>query len=370
MTASGTLTNDVRPRCRFVASGGAALLLLLGGCASQGPLRPPSLHLPAMAQGLSAARIGDGVDLQWTSPTRTTDGLPLTGKHVPQPLQAEICREATDRATCQPIQRLITHSGSPEQFHDTLPAALTVGPPRLLRYRLCMRNGAGKGAACNHMESLAGAAPGVLQGLQAAPTQGGVLLQWQRAANVGGDRILLRVTRGDMPSGGTKGNAGAGKESQTLLAIEPAANDLGGAVDTAAKPGVAQQYSVARTRTVHVGSQDLVMSGPPSLVTVAGNAKLPLPGPPTGFEAIASTLGVPEIDLVWQPVTGATGYLVFRASGNGDMVALTAEPVQGLTFTDQKVSRGGQYRYSIASVGSGGVAGTRGGEVTEQVPDR
>ncbi len=64
-----------------------ATLLLAIGCASPGPPRPPSLKLPQLVTDLTAQRVGDQILLQWTTPTRTTDNLPIKGT-----LTARICR--------------------------------------------------------------------------------------------------------------------------------------------------------------------------------------------------------------------------------------------------------------------------------------
>src|SRR5665213_690657 len=71
----------------------------LSGCASPGPARPPSLHLPRLVTDLSATRTGDSVALHWTTPEKTTDGL-----KVPLALTAEICRQlAAPSSPCTPV---------------------------------------------------------------------------------------------------------------------------------------------------------------------------------------------------------------------------------------------------------------------------
>ncbi len=66
-----------RPLAAFLA---AFLAAGISGCASPGPARPPSLHLPRLATDLTATRTGNDVTLRWTTPDKTTDGL-----NVPPP---------------------------------------------------------------------------------------------------------------------------------------------------------------------------------------------------------------------------------------------------------------------------------------------
>ena len=61
---------------------------LVVGCASPGPPRAPSLQLPEPVRDLSAARVGDRVELKFTLPQRTTDNLPIREAGV----KASVCR--------------------------------------------------------------------------------------------------------------------------------------------------------------------------------------------------------------------------------------------------------------------------------------
>ena len=69
---------------------------VLAGCANPGVPRPPSLHLPATVTDLTGERVGDRVELHWTPPKRTTDGLELTPTTF---MTAEICRDPAGQAS-------------------------------------------------------------------------------------------------------------------------------------------------------------------------------------------------------------------------------------------------------------------------------
>ena len=55
----------------------ASLALCCVNCASPGPPRAPSLQLPNPVSDLSAARVGDHVEIRFTVPRETTDHIPV-----------------------------------------------------------------------------------------------------------------------------------------------------------------------------------------------------------------------------------------------------------------------------------------------------
>ncbi|MEZ2347532.1 hypothetical protein [Terriglobus sp. RCC_193] len=324
----------------------AVLLPLLIGCASQGPVRPPSLHLPAAVHGLAATRVGNVVDLAWTNPTRTTDGVSLTGKHSAGAMQAEVCRaEAFTSASCTPITHLAATAGAPGGYHDVLPATLAEGNARTLVYRVRLVNSAGNGAGWTEVKTAAGAAPAVISGLRAEPVAQGILVRWQP----GEDGVMLRVSRGKDTARSTllsASDVATGKQTHEIS---------DGTLDTGGHVGEEQRYTVFRRRTVLLGGESFLMDSDSASVTVAASAKLPLPLPPTSLEALANTLSTPEVDLVWQPPNdaGVTGYRVYREE-SGNTTLLTQEPLRGFTYADKSVVSGHRYRYWIASVNGTG----------------
>lgn len=317
----------------------AVLPFFLLGCASQGPLRPPSLHLPAAVRKLSAQRIGNAVDLAWTNPVRTTDGISLQPKRGPY--QAELCRTESVTATpCTPFRRIPADIGAQSIFHDVLPADLAQGHDRALTYRIRLVNGEGKGAAWTSVVTVAGAAPPPVANLQASPASNGILVRW----NAGEDGVMLRVSRG------------VDSKKSTLLSAQPAGQtSAAGTLDTGGHAGEEQRYMVFRRRTVTLAGEAFTMDSDPVSVTVAADAKAPLPLSPTNLEALANTLGTPEVDLVWQPPTdeSVTGYRVYRQE-SGTTTLLTEKPLRGFTYADKTVQAGHTYAYSVAAVNATG----------------
>jgi hypothetical protein len=352
--------------------------LLLTGCASEGPLRPPTLRLPAAVHGLAAQRSGGAVDLHWINPTRTTDGVSLTGKHGAGQLSAEICRAESfpPTGTCASFTKIPVQAGMQASFHDLLPNELTSGPDRALHYRIRVSNERGKSDAFADVLTVAGEAPAAMRGLNASPVAGGIQLRWQPGASPR-DRTMLRVMRGDPPKAefhtrpGTEAATVDGRTpATTLLAVEASSGDPGGALDAGGHSGVRQSYAVYRSRPAHVAGADLVINGESAEVTVAAAALPPPPAAPTALEAVPNTLGSPSIDLVWQAgeEPGVGGYLVFRSEGTSAPAQLTPSPLRGFTYTDASALPGIDYRYSVAAVSTDGRAGTHSQEIRASIP--
>ena len=354
-------------RCGLRALYASCLLVALMGCASQAPLRPPSLKLPSPVTGLAAERIGDAVELRWTTPSKATDGVGLTGRHGAGGLVAEICRsEAPAPDACAPAGRVPVTAGAAAVFHDGLPLPLLSGNLRPLHYGVRVVNAWGRGAKYATTDTLAGAAPPAVTGLVANRVTEGVALRWQPDPSAAGTRLLLHVDR--LTDAAASKPAGAHAPHEDLLAVEAGPSDPGGAVDAGAKAGVEQRYAVYRVQTVQAGTKGLTARGQAVTVTVSASAKAPPPPAPTGLEALVNTLAAPEIDLVWQPVEGAAGYLVFRGQGDEAPRALTPQPIAGLSYADPAIRAGVRYRYSLVSVDADGAGGPRSPEVAEMLP--
>lgn len=318
--------------------------LVLGGCASQGPLKAPSLNLPASVVRLNARRVGNAVTLSWTNPTKTSDGVGLMARHGAGALQAQVCRSETPPATtCTPFALLPVTSGSPSTVRDSLQAPLTAGAVRPLYYGVRVVNASGKGAGWTVTTTAAGTAPEPLRNLQAQPVAHGVLLRWQ----AGDTGVMLRVSRG------------ADTAHSILLAVGhqgDARSAVDGTVDTDGHAGQEQRYVAYRQTSIRVGNDQVVLESDPAMIVVPAAAKLPLPAAPTSLEAVANTLGAPKIDLVWQPPDDPTitGFRVYRQGSDGASTLLTAQPVAGFTYTDATAIRGQHYVYRVCAVNTTG----------------
>ena len=272
---SGGRWRRLAPQAGAIA---AVAVMLLAGCASPGPPLPPSLKLPEIATDLTARRVGDQVLLHWTTPTHTTDKLLIRGM-----VTAEICRAAgasvaqapaatarrpekaaTSECPAVVVRQTVTPGAS--DAVDPLPESLTAGPARLLEYRVQLKNAAGRTAGPSPAAvAVAGAAPEMVEDLQATQAKQGVVLEWRRAAG-SGETVELERTTVSVPGASAAASQrmdalpGAGKEpaESHFRAGEAAGGvDAGGTVDRTAEIGAAYRYTAQRVRSVAVSGQTL-----------------------------------------------------------------------------------------------------------------
>lgn len=364
-------------RSRAIACASAiAFVPLLTSCASPGPPRPPSLHLPAVVADLTAQRVGNRVILRWTTPARTTDNL-----KVPEPLTAQICRDpglASALPSGDPPCTVVLHAAvkpGPSEAADPLPATLTADPVAALAYRVRILNPEGRFAdASKPAIAPAGAAPPPMAAFHATGTRDGALLQWTALASpsvVELQRTLI-VTATPQPRP---------KKSSLQLAPEEPANvllrsadvngivvDPGGTLDRSAKRGGRYTYSAQRVRAVTVAGKTLELRGEPSQPVELDFADTFAPATPTGLASVPSgSNGKAAIDLSWQPVTesGLAGYNVYRRTASGGFERLNTAPVLGPAFSDSAVTPGTGYTYRVTAVTTAGNEGAPSTEVTE-----
>lgn len=392
------------------------LALTLAGCASPGPPRPPSLHLPAPARDLSAARVGDSVQLRFTVPRTSTDGSPLRGDTV----LGTACRQE-DKGPCLPFATgsevggpaahafpLAGSGGGANvvELEDSLPATLRGGAPRLLAYKVeffsAARRSAGASASAY---AVAGAAPPPLTGFAAEGSRGGILLHW-RAATAPAGEVLLRREEVNPPrsvaptpqpatgpaspgvssrrrpaSGGARTTAGesttvwlqanAGQQSRgseelsALMGVkEAAAADRGRTLDPSAVAGTAYRYRAQRRQTLQLEGRTLETRSElsaPVLFTLSDTFPLPTPAGLTAANFGEGTSYV--VDLIWEPVQdkALAGYVVRRAlldsagQPQGTATALNAAaPATLPAFHDNTAKPAGRYRYEVEAVDAKG----------------
>ena len=382
-----------------------AVVLEFAGCASPGPPRPPSLQIPRLVSDLSAARSGDSIALHFSVPPRTTDGQPLRGPN----LTGSLCRQLGDSGRCVPVDAGETRAplavprtlpAPTVSWTDTLPAALCTGAPRLIGYRIELRNAAGRTAGFSDpVFAAGGAAPPPVAALRAEGMRLGVEIQWTPVAAAG--EVLLerrepvaaaspdREVPPDQAAGHPQSGARASKPARSipagsssrgthretktpgLILLQAAPGDTSAAatIDTGIQEGVPYRYVALRRETVQLGGHTLELRSAPSAeVTVTWRDIYP-PAMPTGLTALgyrvpddtktgaADTAGGYAVDLVWEPVedTRLAGYLVYRQALNpagsptGAPTRLTAEPLLTPGFHDASAQPGARYRYSVSA---------------------
>ncbi len=86
------------------------------------------------------------------------------------------------------------------------------------------------------------------------------------------------------------------------------------------------------------------------------------PSPPNGLAALG-TAG--HVQLRWQPVDGASGYIVYRSYvATGGFLPLSPQPTTETSLVDTGVTNGFKYFYTVAAVGATGLYGAPGTAVS------
>lgn len=367
----------------------AVLAGLLAGCANVGQPRPPSLHLPAVAEHVSAVRVGDAVRLTWLTPAQTTEGDKLRGSTT-----AVICRDEGKAspvmlpAPCHAVQRLAVQPGD-NTVEDALPVQFATGLPGLLVYRVELFNSQQRSAGRSLPVFVpSGTAPAAVQGLSGTPVRDGVVLTWQRTGydsevQVELNRSLVRAPTASAQEkqarqqpllGGKSGNDPGGESI-----LKAAANaDSGGMVDHGLMDGDSATYFAQRVRTVALGGQAYeIRSVPSSTVKVTYRKTFP-PRAPVGLVTIpAGSMNAPgglSIDLSWEPnpEDDVAGYNLYRAEQPGEggkpvFGRLNTALLPGPFFRDLHLAASHSYLYRATAVDEHGNESMPGAAVGERV---
>lgn len=347
---------EVRARLAGLVAGG----LVVVGCASPGPPRPPTLQLPQPARDLSAQREGDRVALKFTLPQHTTDGLPIREGSV----QATVCRGEGEGQPCVPVSALqnvgvalsatATAAERVVTWHDDLPTTEASGEPRLLVYRVKLSNLEGKTAGWSDAAyAVAGAAPSAVSGLSAEETRAGILLRWQGGADADRYEVLLRRELVSPP-------AKAKQEETAPVWLQTHAKGDAQTIDATADEDVAYRYAAVRRRVVTLGQRKLELRSAESAPVVITWRNAFPPAAPLGLSAAPFGEGEAfAVDLVWEPVQepGLKGYLVTRQADGDGVETLTSQPVALPAFHDASAKPGVRYTYVVRAVSAKGIQG-------------
>lgn len=336
---------------------------LVVGCASPGPPRPPSLQLPQPVRDLSAARVGDSVELRFTLPQHTTDGLPIREAGA----KVSVCRGGEGQPcvavpALQNVEMALDAKASAEQravtWHDELPTTVATGEPRLLVYRVELSNLEGKTAGWSDPAyAAAGNAPTRVSGLRAEETRAGVLLRWQPAPG-SSDEVLLKRELVNPPAGAKR------QETEPVWLESHASADetreANETMDGSAEEDIPYRYAAVRRRVVQLGEHKVELrSALSNEVVITWRNAFP-PAAPVGLSAAPfAENGAFAVDLVWEPVQepGLKGYVVTRQAEGGAVQTLTVEPVALPAFHDGSAVQGVRYRYGVRAVSAKGVEG-------------
>lgn len=349
-----------------------ATAFTLAGCASPGPPRPPSLHLPQPVQNLTANRVANTIHLHVSVPSESTDKLPLRTQ-----ITGVVCRQVAHNpcVIVESSRRTIPPGikGNDTTWTDTLPPSLTQGPPQLLTYRIEFFNPSNKTAGfSNPAFTASGPPPAPVQNLHAQGSRLGIVLSWAPSGSE--DKVLLHredlsPARARHTNEGSSRSRTADSESVWLAVPGSHADHVTQILDAGVHPDIEYRYTAQRRVTVQVEAHLIELRSDPSAsVTYILRGIYPPPAP-TGVTAAGYRAGTPStfaVDLVWQPaddnglITPLAGYNVYRQpiDRNGKPAAprvkLNVNPVPSPAFHDTTANQAASYEYSVSAVDTNG----------------
>jgi len=366
--------------------------VLMAGCASPGPPRAPSLHLPQPVADLAASRSGNAVELRFTVPHLSTDKLPLYDKKRPnQALRGTLCREV-DHQDCVAIAgvspTLTASDHNVVTVRDELDGRLATGPRHLLGYRVEFFGPDGRSAGKSEAAFTAsGPIPAPVMGLHASGTRGGILLQWELAAAAKEDVLLQRTelaprakpappaeTTVRKPRSNNSGRLPAPRSDAEELWLN-ANSAAGQTLDGTVVAGEPYRYIAVRRSLVTLDARTFDLRSQPSAPVEFTLQPIYPPATPTGLTATGfQPTDTPTthfaVDLIWQPVDDAritpqlaaplAGYNVYREqlSQAGAVLSprtrLNQTAVALPAFHDATAEPTLRYRYSVTSIDAGG----------------
>jgi fibronectin type 3 domain-containing protein len=291
----------------------------LAGCGSVGEPLYPALNIPTRIGDLTAVERGDKIDIHFTIPPQTTEGLVLKTigslevRVGPNPSGAPFDAWAAGAKQIDvplPVQ--------PGAVQATASAQEFIGKEVVIAARV--GNSKGRMSAWSNVVVVNIEQPlATPSDLQAEGVPEGVRLTWS-APNQNAFRIYRKVAPEKEPS---------------LLDTADKPEYL----DTNTEYGKTYEYYV---QAIHDKTESDVV-GPKSLTT---QDKFP-PRVPTGLTA---SIGIGAIELAWDRNTEADfkQYRVYRSEGEAPFVQI-AEGLEAPIYSDRKIESGKQYRYRVAA---------------------
>lgn len=350
----------------------ASFLLLacaLTGCGAPGEPQPPSPPIPAAVTDLSVHQQGNGAQLVFTLPGRTTNGEKLA-----EPPATEIFRGALKpdgKPDNKSFRLVYTIPGAladtyaaQGKLHFTDPIApeeLRTHPGLQLAYRVRTRASKKKGSAdSNTVTVRLYAVSDKISAVTASVTQNAIELSWPapkgNAANGGENPSAYHVYRGELDTSAplpTAGDLSQAKWKQPPLLLAPAQENSYS--DTFFEFGKTYVYFV---RSVSIAEGNPVESDDSAAAIVAPRDTF-APSTPQNLTAavLAGADGGRVVELSWSInlETDLAGYRIYRSEKpevRGKL--LQEELLQSPAYRDLTAETGQRYWYSVTAVDHAG----------------
>lgn len=314
------------------------LILLTVGCGYIGDPLPPALNIPQRITDAAAVQIGDRLEIEFTLPSLTTEGIGLkavggvdlrAGASVGNPFSPDRWAEAA--------KVIETSSEQPGRVKKILQAKEWAGREVVIAVRAL--NASGRTSGWSNFVTLTVVDPLSKPVLKAASDADGAKLSWNVPSP------LARVFR----------KTPADKESVQLAEVQNALEF----VDRTAEYGKPYDYSViAWNGTARSETSETVSITPMDRFS---------PPAPTGLQAIA---GVNTVELAWDRIADVAdlrGYRVYRSTEGGEFERLT-ERAEVPSFSDRTAPAGKKCAYVVTAFDTAGNEGPRSAGVEIVVP--
>lgn len=318
---TGAPFDDCRMSVVPAAAAGLMACLLLVGCGAVGEPLYPALYIPTAVSDLTAVEHGPNLEIHFTLPTSTTEGLVVkqigsidlrVGANTQGGFQADHWALEAQRVS-------VPVPDQPGAVSATTPAAPFAGKEVVVAVRV----GNAKGrmsdwsnlAVFHVVEPLATPVD-----FRAVPVPTGVKLTWT-APGQASFRILRKTGE---------------EQHSSQLAVANQSEYT----DTTTEYGKTYEYWVQ-------GAHDQAESQLAGPVSVSPT-DIFAPAVPAGLTAAA---GVGTIELAWERNTEPDfkEYRVYRAGPEGTFTQI-AEGLEGPSYSDRKVESGKRYRYRITAM--------------------
>ena len=294
---------------------------LIAGCGSIGEPLYPALHVPVRVTDLTAVERGERIDITFTIPPLTTEGLAV------KDIGDVELRAGTSPAGGWNVNEWASEAkrvdvptpARPGPVRTQLPVQEFLGKEVIVAVRVA--NAKGRYSEWSDFKPVDVGPPlAKPAGLQVTGVPQGVQVSWS-ASGAAQFRVYRR----------------ASQDTKTaLLATVPETSYI----DTGTEYGKTYEYSVEAVR-------DKAESDPAGPATITPKDMFP-PRVPSGLTASA---GVGAVELAWDRNTESDfkEYRIFRSDDGGPFTQI-AEGLEAPNYSDRKIESGKRYRYLVSAV--------------------
>jgi len=331
------------------------VLTVLCGCGTPGAPQPPSLEIPKAIADLKATRKGNVVTLNWTQPTKTTDGM-----LIKNPGKVSVCRSASNDPK-EPKCVDAAPSGPLGKYTETLDDPIKGFTTDAWNYTVTAENRRGRSIGKSNTASVPIAhVDFAVSQFTTTLADDGVHIHFQTSqlprieAAKSAYTVEIKTLRAE------KDKDIFTRLNKDLLVVTERTKEGGSEwemVDDSIEWEKTYQYKVAALITVYgqktepLGSFE---SDDSNTVEIFTHDIFP-PDPPQNPQAVANSVGNERsVDLSWtpNPERDLAGYNVYRREPefSTKLEKINSDLLRGASFKDPNVKAGHRYEYVITAV--------------------